>query len=171
MVLEEEQDASRRAAGAQVLTMGAGEQLDRVNGERTQYDLRAARAMKVDVGHGRCGTAPPGDRRTQGVRARPIDDLEARPGRGLAVEYGVKRLAHGAAKPDQLRSGRPPATPAAREPISEGVEPRGGAGLAREPVKGLATAAVERVVGARARAARCAPVRRRSLASPNGKSA
>jgi hypothetical protein len=46
MVLEEEQHASRRAAGAQVPTIGAGEQIDGVNGERAQHDLRGARAMK-----------------------------------------------------------------------------------------------------------------------------
>jgi hypothetical protein len=30
-----------RAAGAKVPTMGAGEQIDGVNGERTQHELRA----------------------------------------------------------------------------------------------------------------------------------
>ena len=83
MVLEE--GAGRilaRAAGAQVLTTGAGEQTDRVGGESTA-STTSWRGARRRGGRHRAGSVRRAARRREAAKAerphRPIDDLEARP--------------------------------------------------------------------------------------------
>jgi hypothetical protein len=78
MVLEEEQDAARRTAGAQSLAIGTGEELDGTRGEPGQDQLRAAGSVEVDISERWSAPAPAGGRRAGGCRACPVDQLEAR---------------------------------------------------------------------------------------------
>jgi hypothetical protein len=62
MVLDEQQDAARRVAGPEVRPVRPGQQLDRVAGDGCERDVRAARAVEVDLGERRRGVAPAGGR-------------------------------------------------------------------------------------------------------------
>ena len=60
VVLDEEQNTSRRAASAQSFTTRTGDQLDRVRRERGEHNLRAAGSVQVDAGDRCCAGSPPG---------------------------------------------------------------------------------------------------------------